>query len=209
MVAPPHIISKKFVREAARFNISAHCTLHTAHSKALRAFTLIELLIVLLLMGIVYGIAFNSVMPKSPAEAARKELSLKTIDTIFKTLPQYKKQDLTLYCTESKTCRLTAKGKILSTFSLRETGIAYRLNPDETLQSIDYPHIKTGTDEFRPSFAIRCRKDGFFDPQIIRVGERWLYIHPYKKPRFFDDPVALVDAMRQSDYLPDRAGYAQ
>ncbi|BDY13452.1 prepilin-type N-terminal cleavage/methylation domain-containing protein [Hydrogenimonas cancrithermarum] len=196
----------------SKLHASEHSTLNTQHSTLapLRgAFTLIELLIVLLLMGIVYGIAFNTVMPKSPAEAAREELSLRTIDTLFKTSPNYKKRAMTLYCSESKKCRLTAEGELLSVFSLRETGIAYRLNPDETLQSIDYPHIKIGTDEFRPSFAVRCRKDGFFDPQIIRVGERWLYIHPYEKPRFFDDPVALVSAIRQSDYLPDRAGYAQ
>ncbi|WP_456323378.1 prepilin-type N-terminal cleavage/methylation domain-containing protein [Hydrogenimonas sp.] len=186
----------------------AHCNTHRECTN--RAFTLIELLIVLLLMGIVYGIAFNTVMPKSPAHAkSRKELSLRTIDVVFKTSENYKKSAMTLYCSESKKCRLTAEGKLVSSFSLRKTGTAYRLNPDETLQSIDYPHIKIGTDEFRPSFAIHCRKDGFFDPQIIRADERWLYIHPFKKPRFFKDPVALVGEIRQNDYLPDRAGYAQ
>jgi prepilin-type N-terminal cleavage/methylation domain-containing protein len=173
------------------------------------AFTLIELLIVLLLMGILYGIAFNAVLPKSSKNQKQEELSLRTIDRLFKDSPHYRKESLTLYCTESKECYLVSQGKILSTISLKQSGIAYRLNPDETLQSIDYPHIKIGTKEFRPTFTIHCRQDGYFNPQIIRVGERWLYIHPYKKPQFFNDPVEMIATIRQSDYLPDKAGYAQ
>ena len=173
------------------------------------AFTLIELLIVLLLMGIVYGIAFNTFMPKSAAGRVKENLTLEHIDTLFKNDPSYKKSELILYGTESGDCRLATATKEIARIKLRHTGIAYRLNPDETLQRIDYPHVRLGTDEFAPTFLIRCRKEGLFEPLIIRVGERWLYIHPLLPPRFFDDAVALTAAMRQSDYLPDRAGYAQ
>ncbi len=173
------------------------------------AFTLVELLIVLLLMGIVYGIAFDTFLPKSPEENMKEGLTLKTVDTLFRQSPLYGTSEMTLYCTESGDCYLTSGGKVTERVSVQNPGIAYRLNPDETLQRIDYPHIRLGRDEFRPMFLVRCREDGLFEPQIIRVGERWLYIHPYLPPRFFDDVTTLVGSMRQSDYLPDRAGYAQ
>ncbi|WP_201353987.1 prepilin-type N-terminal cleavage/methylation domain-containing protein [Hydrogenimonas urashimensis] len=172
------------------------------------AFTLIELLIVLLLMGIVYAIAFNNVIPKT-SKKATASLSLRTIDGYFKSLSAYRTMDLVLYGTENGTCYLTGNGKILETLNLPRVGEGYRLNPDETLQSIDYPHLKIGTTEFAPVFSIRCRKDGMLDPQIIRVNEKWLYIHPFEPPKLFDNAVEMVSYIRQSDYLPDRAGYAQ
>ncbi len=189
---------------------SAHCPLPATHAirEKARAFTLIELLIVLLLMGIIYGIAFNTALPGT-TKTVPDTLSFKNIDTLFKSSSLYRASDLILYGTENGKAYLTADNKILETVDLPETGSGYRLNPDETLQRIDYPHIKIGSKEIRPIFSIRCRKDGLFDPQIILSGEKWLYIHPYDPPAFFDNPVEMIDAMRQSAYLPDRAGYAQ
>jgi len=189
-------------------HLKNNSTLNTQHSTLIPAFTLIELLIVLLLMGIVYAIAFNSVLPKSTKEQAGT-LSLRTIDTLFRESPRYRKSDLVLYGLENGTCYLTGEGKILRTLHLPASGEGYRLNPDETLQSIDYPHYKFGTTEFKPAFSIRCRKDGLLDPQILFYKEKWLYIHPFRAPALFDNPVDMVAAIRQSDYLPDKAGYAQ
>ncbi|WP_456451267.1 prepilin-type N-terminal cleavage/methylation domain-containing protein [Hydrogenimonas sp.] len=172
-----------------------------------RAFTLVELLVVLLLMGMIYAIAFNNFLP-GVGEKSERGLSLATVDTLFKNSPLYRHEALTLYGTAGKRAYLVAGGKVVQTVSLPESGVGYRLNPDETLQNIDYPHIKLGTDEFVPSFVIRCRATGLFDPQILMVGEKWLYIHPTDAPRLFDNPADMVAHMRRSDYLPDKAGYA-
>ncbi len=195
----------------SKLHVSEYSTLNTQHSTLapLRgAFTLIELLIVLLLMGIVYAIAFNTVLPKS-TKGVPESLSLKTIDTLFKNSPHYRAKDLILYGLANGKCYLTGDGKIVATVDLPESGEGYRLNPDETLQSIDYPHIKLGTREFKPVFSIHCRRDGLFEPQIIFFDEKWLYIHPFNPPKLFDNPVDMVAYIRQSDYLPDKAGYAQ
>ncbi|WP_456449624.1 prepilin-type N-terminal cleavage/methylation domain-containing protein [Hydrogenimonas sp.] len=172
------------------------------------AFTLIELLVVLLLMGIVYAIAFNTVLSKTGTGKSETS-SILSLDTIFERSPLYRKADLVLYGTKNGRCYLTGRGEILETFTLPEGIEGYRLNPDETLQSIDYPHIKIGTTEFTPSFSVRCRRDGLRDPQILFFDEKWIYVHPFRAPESFTDPVEMVARMRQSDYLPDKAGYAQ
>ncbi len=176
--------------------------------RAKEGFTLIELLIVLLLMGIVYALAFSYMMPKSEKEAA-SELTLETIGTFFRSQELYGKAAMTLYCKESGVCTLTGGKEPVSGITLRGIGRAYIVNPDETFQSIDYPHIKIGADEFRPILTIHCRADGLFDPQVARRGDKWYYLHPFGKVYRFTDPVSMVSFMRKSDYLPDRAGYAQ
>ncbi len=177
--------------------------------RAKEAFTLIELLIVLLLMGIVYALAFSYMMPKSEKEAD-SELTLETIGKFFRSQELYGKAAMTLYCKESGVCTLVGGGKEPVTgITLRGIGRAYIVNPDETFQSIDYPHIKIGADEFRPLLTVHCREDGLFDPQVARRGDIWYYLHPFGKVYRFSDPVSMVSFMRKSDYLPDRAGYAQ
>ncbi len=177
--------------------------------RAKEGFTLIELLIVLLLMGIVYALAFSYMMPKSEKEAD-SELTLETIGKFFRSQELYGKAAMTLYCKESGVCTLVGGGKEPVTgITLRGIGRAYIVNPDETFQSIDYPHIKIGADEFRPLLTVHCREDGLFDPQVARRGDTWYYLHPFGKVYRFSDPVSMVSFMRKSDYLPDRAGYAQ
>ena len=173
------------------------------------AFTLIELLIVLLLMGLVYALAFNYMMPKSE-KSASSELTLERVGSFFRSRDLYGKADLALYCKEGGTCILTGGGRIVSDgIKVRGGGRVYIVNPDETFQSIEYPHVKIGTDEFRPQFIIRCSADALFEPLVIRRGEKWFYLHPFGKVYTFDDPVTMVSFMRRSDYLPDQAGYAQ
>ncbi|GEM_PF-1367165 len=173
------------------------------------AFTLVELLIVLLLMGIIYALAFNYIMPKSDKESAT-DLSLENITSLFRSSPLYMKRELSLYCMENGECLLSSEGEIEGDdIKLRSSGIAYIVTPDETLRSIDYPHMKIENREFKPRFSLRCKANGLFDPLIVRVDERWFYIHPLGKVYDFSDPVTMISFMRQSDYLPDRAGYAQ
>jgi len=168
----------------------------------------VELLVVLLLMGIVYALAFSYMMPKSEKEAA-SEVTLRTIASLFRTSPLFRQSEIDLYCKEDGSCLLVSGGEAVEEIRVRGTGRAYIVNPDETLQSVEYPHVKIGTDEFRPIFRIRCRADGLFDPQIIRTADTWFYLHPFGEVHTFTDPVSMVSFIRRSDYLPDRAGYAQ
>ena len=174
-----------------------------------KAFTLVELLIVLLLMGIVYGIAFDTILKKTPKIEGEASLSLATIDQVFKDSPAYGKQRIDLYCSDKMRCYLTVDGNVTTTFELLEPVVAYRLNPDETLQTVDYPHMRIGKEEFAPAYILSCRKNGLFVPAILRSIDTWYYFHPIHGMRTLDDAVTMISAMRQSDYLPDKAGYAQ
>lgn len=174
-----------------------------------RAFTLVELLIVLLLMGIVYALAFSYLMPKNGAEKSAN-LTFADLPSIIKSSAKYRKSKLTLYCKDSKECILSANGQSAAeTIELNRAGRGYLVNTDETIEPLEYAHVKIGNDEFRPTFIVRCFKDGLFEPSVIRSGDEWFYIHPFGKVYKFSDPVTMVSFMRQSDYLPDRAGYAQ
>lgn len=173
------------------------------------AFTLIELLIVLLLMGIIYGIAFNTVLGKSPKERAEEGISLATIDRIFRESPAYGKKRLDLYCSEKMVCYFTVDGDVTTSFQLFQPAVAYKLNPDETLQSIDYPHMRIGKEEFAPAYIFSCRENGLFVPAIVRSVDVWYYLHPILGMKRFDESISMISFMRRSDYLPDVAGYAQ
>ncbi len=159
-------------------------------------------------MGIVYGLVFNTALP-TDTHASKPSISLETIDRLFKSSSLYRRKDLYLYGDANGKIRLVADGKILRTVTLDDLGFGYRLNPDETLQSIDYGHLTIAKEEFTPSFVLHCRKDGYLDPAILMVKEKWLYIHPFRPPRLFADPVAMVASIHQNDYLPDKAGYAR
>ncbi len=162
----------------------------------------------LLLMGIIYALAFSYMMPKSDWEKG-KDLTLQNIASLFTSAPGYGEKELSLYCKENGECLLASNLKVVREVLLKDTGRGYIVNPDETFQSIEYQHIKIGSEEFRPSFVVKCRANGLFDPQVIRSGDKWYYLHPFGKLHTFSDPVTMVSFMRQSDFLPDRAGYAQ
>ncbi|WP_457595729.1 prepilin-type N-terminal cleavage/methylation domain-containing protein [Hydrogenimonas sp.] len=192
-------------------HLSQISTLNTQHSilTPLRgAFTLVELLVVLLLMGIVYGLVFDAAIPRGEEKAAGRP-TLRTVESLARNSPSYRQTDIFLYGTKNGEVLVVADGKIQRRATIPQHAMGYRLNPDETLQSIDYGRVRIGTVEFRPLFTLRCRKDGLFDPQILLDGETWYYVHPGKGVEAFGNPVALIAHMRQSDYLPDRAGYAQ
>ena len=185
-----------------------HSTRNTQHS--LRGFTLVELLIVLFLMGLIYAVAFNTVLSKkAEGEAIESATTLATIDRFFKAQPAYGKKRLDLYCSDKMVCYLSVEGNVTATLDLAAAAMGYRLNPDETLQILDYPRIRLGKLDFRPLYILGCRADGLFIPAIVRSIDTWYYLHPFKGMESFDDPAAMIAAIHQSAYLPDRAGYAQ
>ncbi|WP_456451861.1 prepilin-type N-terminal cleavage/methylation domain-containing protein, partial [Hydrogenimonas sp.] len=119
-----------------------------------RGFTLVELLIVLLLMGIVYAIVFNRSLPVS-GKPETFPLSLATIDRFFQARPEYRQKSMTLYGTKSGTALLVEEGKIVERLELSKEAEEYRLNPDETLQSRDFRAMKIDGEEFVPRYALR------------------------------------------------------
>jgi prepilin-type N-terminal cleavage/methylation domain-containing protein len=194
-------------RESGSIKKTIHCPLPATHCVK-QGFTLVELLVVLLLMGMIYAIAFNSFMPTSAKESAKRP-TLLSVANVFRDSPLYRHSEMILYGLRNGDCLLVSDEKIVRRFHLSESGTGYRLNPDETLQEIDYPHVKVEREEFIPLFTLRCRADGYLDPQILLSGDTWIYLHPYLPPKKFENPSAMVAFIRQSDYLPDKAGYAQ
>ena len=174
------------------------------------AFTLVELLIVLFLMGLIYALAFNTILSKkAEGESSEPTVSLATIDRFFRSQPDYGKKRLDLYCTDKMVCYLTVDDNITAEITLAAPALGYRLNPDETLQILDYPRIRLGKLDFRPAYILSCRADGLFEPTVLRSVDTWYYLHPLKGMESFDDPAKMIASIHQSDYLPNKAGYAQ
>ncbi len=179
------------------------------HPKTHAAFTLTELLIVMIVATILYGLAMTHFFPKKNGVEQPDHFDPTAfLPELFKENPAYRESAMDLYG-GNEAVWLVVEGDLVRKIPLETTYEAYRLNPDETLQPVLLDRVDINGTEFRPLFHLRCRKDGYLDPAILRHDDAWIYVHPYLKPRKFSDAEEMVRTIRQSDYLPDRAGYAQ
>ena len=173
-----------------------------------KAFTLIELLIVLVLMGIVYAVVFQSMARKSPSET-EGAVTVATLDRFLRHLPDYGRKPIDLVCSETMRCYVVVDGNVTDAVAIPSPALSYRLNPDETLQVSDWPHVQLRKEAFVPACVVGCDGRGQFRPAILRSVDRWYLLHPIEGMKVFASEEALIAFVHQSDYLPDRAGYAR
>jgi len=191
-----------------RVNVTEH-----HHSLKIRylggkGFTLVELLIVILIMGLVYALSFNAIPTMKNGNTEAEDTIFENPLAYFRTLPGYLHKSYEIDGLDDGTAYLITEGRIIRKLELPPMQM-YTLNPDETLSPTPFTHRKVGTEEFRPLFVLRCTSNGLMEPAIMQYKEKWYYFHPFLPVQSFDDPEAMIASIRQTAYLPDKAGYAR
>ena len=175
-----------------------------------RAFTLIELMIVVLLISVVYGIYFFTISKSAKEEKftllnIKKYLSLKSVDYGDK---------LTLICNDvGKICYvLDSKKEIVEEFDFDKNIKVFTLKKDEELEPTVYKNIElTKTIYFQPSLIFKQLSPSEFETLIFYTSDdKWVYINPYfNGTNEFINKEELISFIKKKDYLPMNAGLAK
>ncbi len=173
-----------------------------------RSFTLIELLIVLVLIGIVYSIYFFTVVKsKTPIP-----FSLKTMKQyITNSSKVYKKKNLSLiYFFDKKVIYLIDnKNEILETIEFDGQLTTYVLKKDEILDVKQYRAIELDDHYFEPTFIYKKLDKDLYNNLILNTNkDEWYYYNTYFGAPFekFINQDELILFIKKKDYLPMYAG---
>ena len=175
-----------------------------------RAFTLIELLIVVLLMTIIYGIYFFS----AKKHVDTKEFSLFHVKAFMNEKAKKYGDKLTLICdNDAQMCYLlNDKKKIVEDIALKQKIVTYALKKDEILEPVEYKNIELGDKlYFRPSLIFKKLSKTEFQTLIYYNSDnKWVYISPYfNDTKAFINKEELVSYIKKRSYLPMYAGVAE
>jgi len=175
-----------------------------------KAFTLIEMLIVLLLVSIIYGIYFYTMS----SSAKEKKFSLLKVKEFITNEAKEHGDKLTLICDGGhKICYLlNAKQEIVKDFKLKENVKTFLLKQDEVLEPIEYKNIElSDAIYFRPILIFKKLTHEQFETLIYYTDdEKWVYISPYfDDAKEFLNKEDIVSYIKKRDYLPMYAGLAE
>jgi len=175
-----------------------------------KAFTLIELLIVVLLISIAYGIYFFS----AKKQDTTKEFSLYHIKSFMNLKAKKYGDKLTLICdNDTQTCYLlNDKKKILEEVKLKQKIETFLLKKDEILEPTEYKHIALSDKiYFRPSLIFKKLNKTVFETLIYyNAGNQWVYVSPYfNDTKKFINKEELISYIKKRSYLPMYAGIAE
>ena len=172
-----------------------------------KAFSLIELLIVILLIGITYGIYFYTYSPN----VSQPELKIRNLKEFLNFYSKEHGDILSLICDSSdKICYLLNKDEeVIDNFVFEEDVVVYTLKEKEYLEPIYYNDIELDGNRFEPSLIFkRIGKELFTNLIILKENDDWIYISPY-----FDDEMntfinqeEIITYIKKRDYLPVYAG---
>lgn len=175
-----------------------------------KAFTLIELMIVVLLISIVYGIYFFTVSKSARQDKfslihVKKYLSLQSKDYGDK---------LTLICNrDGKICYLlNSKKEIVDEFEFNSSHKVFTLKKDEELEPVLYKSIELSKDiYFEPSLIFRKLNNVQFESLIYYTSaDKWVYINPYfEDSKEFINKEELISYIKKKEYLPMYSGLAK
>jgi prepilin-type N-terminal cleavage/methylation domain-containing protein len=175
-----------------------------------KGFSLIELIIVVLLMAIVYGIYFYTIQnPKKDFK-----LSAETLKAYLNNKSkEYKKEKLKLICNhEDIVCYLFDKDdKLLESVEFDSSKYtAYTLEKDEHLKPEDYVYREMDNIRYMPTFIYERVDDNLFKPLILFSSDnKWIYFDTYfGNMNEFLNQEELVAYIKKKEYLPMYAGVA-
>ena len=175
-----------------------------------KAFTLVELLIVVLLISIVYGLYFYTVKNADDA------VPFKLFDVkSFMDMKAKKHGDkLTLICSnDKKNCYLLdADAKLVDEFELDEKIETYILRGDETLEPTHYKNMEVSdTLYFEPNLIFKRFKSGLFQTLIYYTrDQKWVYVSPYfDDTKEFINKEEIISYIKKKEYLPMFGGLAE
>jgi len=167
------------------------------------AFTLIELIVVVLLISIVYGIYFF-VAP------SHKDVKVFSLDT----MKEYLQEKQTIVCNEDKElCYiLDANYNVVDKVEFKNKIKVYFLTPDERLELFRYTDIEIDKDYFTPSLIFKKLTDDLTQNLIYfdNVKNKWVYISPYiGNMQEFDNKEEIISFIKKRSYLPMESGLAE
>lgn len=173
-----------------------------------RAFTIIELLIVLVLIGIVYSIYFYSmVKSKNPLT-----FNLDNMKQYIKNASkEYDSPHLMLmYNFDEREIYLVNKDKkILEKIDFDKEFTVYELKQDERLEVKEYKNIEIEDIYFEPKMIYKNIDKDIYTNLIINLEDNtWRYYNSFFGKDFvsFDEESKLINYIKKTDYLPMSAG---
>lgn len=172
-----------------------------------RGFTLIELMIVLMLMGIVYGIYFFSIV-----QAKEKvKFSLENMKEYLQNQVKNHSEGLRLvYNFDKKIIYLIDKKKdVLKIIDFDEAVTCYDLKENEQLEVKEYEKVEIDGDYFEPAFIYENIKDDIFSNIILNnTKNQWYYYNSYfgNSYEVLLNQTELIDFIKKKEYLPMYAG---
>lgn len=175
-----------------------------------KAFTLIELLIVVLLIGIVYGVYFFTIAKNANV----KEFSLFNVKEYMNTQAKIFGDVLTIICdNEKEICYLlNEKKEIVDEFEFKEEVKTFIIKEDELLEPIRYKNIELSEKiYFEPDLIFKRLSARQFETLIYYTkNSTWVYVSPY-----FDDTTEFINKeeiisyIKKREYLPMYSGLAE
>lgn len=172
-----------------------------------KGFTLIELMIVLMLMGIVYGIYFYSIV-----QAKEKvKFSLETMKEYLHNQVKNHSEGLKLVYNFDKQIiyLLDEKKNLLKTIDFDEAVTCYELKENEQLEVKEFEKVEIDGDYFEPSFIYTNLGGDIFSNIILNNNKsQWYYYNSFfgKNYEVFLNQTELIDFIKKKNYLPMYAG---
>jgi len=174
-----------------------------------RAFTVIELLIVLVLIGIVYGVYFYSmVKSKNPIP-----FGLDNMKQYMKNASKkYDQANLSLiYDFDNERIYLVndKEKKILESIKFDEDFTLYELQKDENLEVKTYKNIEIDDKYFEPKMIYKNLGENIYSNIILNLKDgSWRYYNSFFGEDYvsFDEETQLIDYIKKTEYLPMSAG---
>ncbi|NOQ31178.1 MAG: prepilin-type N-terminal cleavage/methylation domain-containing protein [Helicobacteraceae bacterium] len=173
-----------------------------------RAFTLIELLIVIIIISLIYAVVFDNFLKK---KGEVDTLSIRTIKAYMNKEAEGKKGITSLVCSSSlKKCFLLNNGEIITQNDFDKKYELYYLKASEEIFRSELPFVDIDNEEFKPSFIVNRYENGVFSPTILKnEKEQWFYITSYfENYKEFDSQVELIEFIQKKEYLPMNVGHA-
>ena len=172
-----------------------------------RGFSLIELLIVVMLIGIVYGIYFFTIVESKKPIPFSLETMKKYLKNASKTYGD--KLQLIYYFDEKKVYLINSKKELLESIDFEQELTVYQLKQDERIEIKVYKEIEIDDNTFEPTFIYSKTSKEIYDDLIINnENNQWYYFNTYFGNDFekFINQSDLVSFIKKTQYLPMYAG---
>jgi len=172
-----------------------------------KGFSLIELLIVISLMGIVYGLYFFTVGESKKNIPFSIENMKQYLNNASKTYSDRLK--LVYYFDKQIIYLVDDKNKLLETIEYKKQLTQYVLKQKELLEVKKYKSIEIDGDYFEPTFIYeKINKDIFANLILNNTKNEWLYFNTYFSDSYdkFKNESELINFIKKKNYLPMYAG---
>jgi len=153
----------------------------------IKAFSLIELIVVILLVGTIFSIILNSYMTKN---SDKNLLSLKDITTYLKKELSNKNGTLYIY---GKSCKkgvyITDKSLHVKTpnFGFAKENIVLKTDNFGNLNTYTFDQIKIENKKYNVCFELKYKKDKFIDKFIVSTDKNYyLFLPIYQNVEVFN-----------------------